>query len=404
MFGILPATQARTTIYMRFHYLLLSACCTFLACGDSSLITNINSTGPSNFTLDIHNDEAGRALLAEGSIHGNECKVELAQIGGRDALKISTLAEFSDAFIDLSGLFGRSIDFRSAKYFYFDAYVPEGSWIASIKFNHKTADGSFGGCGNSANNLATNQGRWLTVEVPVQEWFTHCKNWSGKGDFLASTSELTINPYNANRVDTGVVYVNNFRLMDKKVSLKFLHPRLAPKPEVADNSPYTITWDDQALLDKQIAWRAFEATTQHIAKGKFGNPTNAIRAYGTGQNRFIALLPDIEQMTGHSVNFHELDSLHFQYYLTPESAEVSGATLFITTGEDWNGIVYDTTFMLAEDFQRGEWTYFAKALSDLDLAKAREEVDVLAKVYELRLDLHYGKEAGPIEIWYDDIG
>ncbi|MEL7161282.1 MAG: hypothetical protein AAFN92_11040, partial [Bacteroidota bacterium] len=308
-------------------FALLSFLSLLVSCADAPPQTTVTSTGPDNFLLELRNDDAGQQLFADGLIHGSHCEVDLAEIAGRPALRLATLSEFSDAFMDFEALFGYAIDFRAGKFFYFDAYVPEGSWIASLKFNHKTADGSFGGCGNSANNLAANQGRWFTVEIPVEEWFAHCKNWSGESDFLSATREFTVNPYNANRVDTGVVYLNNFQLTDERREVVPLSPRNVAKPELADNSPYTITWDDRPLLEKQLAWRSFEATTQHITSGKFGNPTNAIRSYGTGQNKYICLLPDIEQMTGRPVNFHDLDSLHFRYYLTEDSAPVHGARL-----------------------------------------------------------------------------
>jgi hypothetical protein len=60
--------------------------------------------------------------------------------------------------------------------------------------------------------------------------------------------------------------------------------------------------------------------------------------------------------------------------------------------------------MSADDFHRGRWTYFSAAIKDLNLEQAREKTDVLAAVYEFRLDLHYETDAGPIEIWYDDFG
>jgi hypothetical protein len=316
---------------------------------------------------------------------------------------MATTEEFSDLFFDWQRLLGHPVDMGEG-FLSFDLFVPPGSDVMSIKFNQRGEDGTFGGCGDYFNNLSGNRGRWLSVVVPLAEQQAHCQSWTGEGDFRRSVTAISLNPYNANRVDTGVVYINNLRLSQKRPEGNFTEPRLAERPYVADNSPYTITFEDTALLARQQAYRTFEATTQYLTTGAYGNPTRAIRAYGTGRNRYICWLPDIEEMTGHPVNFHELDSLHFRYYLTEDSDRVEGARLFVTTGENWQGILIAEDFLREDELRRGRWTRHAVALDDLDFTTAREPLDVLAAVYEMRLDLKYAATAGPIEFWVDDFG
>jgi hypothetical protein len=60
--------------------------------------------------------------------------------------------------------------------------------------------------------------------------------------------------------------------------------------------------------------------------------------------------------------------------------------------------------MQPQDFVRGRWRRHAVALDELEYTPAREPLDVLAAVYEMRLDLKYDTTAGPIEVWIDDFG
>ena len=362
------------------------------------------SSRVTNFTISLADDDAARALLASGAIRGADCSLDLATVAGRPALRIATVAEFCDAWIDLERVVDRPIDFGNGGVLSFDLLIPEESQIVSVKFNHAAADGSVGGCGNYFNNVHGNRGEWLRVTVPLQEQYEQCQNWVGEGDILRPTYVLSVNPYNAERSDTSVLYINNISL---GTGYGYGGPgiqRLAPRPRVTAVNPYTITFDDDTLLARQLAYRTFESTTQSLAKNKFGNPSRAIRAYGTGANNYICWLPDIAEMTGQPVNFHRVDSLFFRYYLTPESDTIAGARLFFTTGEDWQGLLIAEDFMQPGEFVRGQWTRHAVAIDDLDLTPAREFRDVLAAVYELRLDLKYAKSAEPIEIWYDDFG
>ena len=356
------------------------------------------------FTLDLTNTSEGQRLLADSSIYCQGCTVTVTTALGRPALCLTTQAEFSDAYLDLLKLFGRPFDFTAPRYLNFDVYVPPGSAISSVKFNQLGSDGTFGGCGNYYNNIPPDaRRRWVTVSVPLAEQAAYCTAWVGNGDFSKAVRALTINPFNAERSDSSTLYINRISLSDRP-RRGAIEDRLAPRPLVAENNPYTITWDDRELLRRQLAYRTFEATTQSIQGGKFGNATQAIRAYGTGQNNYICLLPDIEQMTGHPVNFRAVDSLFFRYYLSPESDTVQGARLFLTSGDDWDSILLAEDFMTAGDFVRGAWTRHAVAIKDLQTTAAREPADVLAAVYELRLDLKYAPTAGPIEIWFDDFG
>ena len=362
------------------------------------------SSQSAEFAISLADDAAARDLLASGAIRGADCSLGMATVAGQPALRIATVAEFSDAWIDLEQVVGRPIDFGSGGILRFDLFIPQESHIASVKFNHAGADSSVGGCGDYFNNVVGNQGEWLRVTVPLLEQYAQCQNWVGEGDVLRPTHALSINPYNAERSDTSVMYINNISL-----GTGYGHggpgvQRLAPRPRVTDVNPYTITFDDDTLLARQLAYRTFEATTQSLAKNKFGNSSRAIRAYGTGANNYICWLPDVAEMTGRPVNFHRVDSLFFRYYLTPESDTVAGARLFFTTGEDWEGLLIAEDFMQPDEFVRGQWTRHAVAIDDLDLTPARESRDVLAAVYELRLDLKYAESAGPIEIWYDDFG
>ncbi len=356
-----------------------------------------------SFHLRIDNRAAGEELLRDSSLYAAGARVTVVEIAGRTALRMATVEEFSDLYFDWQRMLGHPVDMRSG-FLSFDLYVPEGSDVASIKFNQLGPDGSFGGCGNYFNQLSGNRGRWLSVVVPLEEQQAECQRWAGDGDYREEVVALSLNPYNANRVDSAVLYVNNLRLSQERPSGNFVKHRLAKRPYVARNSPYTITFEDATLLARQLAYRTFEATTQYLASGVYGNPGRAIRAYGTGANRYICFLPDIEEMTGHPVDFHQLDSLYFRYYLTEESDTVDGARLFITTGKDWEGILIAEDFLPANRLERGRWARYAAAIDDLTLTAAREPLDVLAAVYELRLDLKYDTTAGPIEFWVDDLG
>lgn len=356
------------------------------------------------FDLSFTDANEVQTLLEAEILHAQSGELTVASVGGRTALKLSTTAEFSDAFIELERLLGRPVDFSDGGYLTFGVYVPPGSEVMSVKFNQRDVNGNFGGCGNYLNKLYGQRGKWIEVSVPLSEQYSECRNWVGEGDFLGAVSAISLNPYNANQVDTATLYLSHLRLSRHPVSRARVVQRLAERPYVKNNNPHTITFDDPNLLARQQAYRTFEATTQQLAAGKFGNPTVAIRSYGSGENRYICWLPDIEQMTGHPVDFRTVDSLHFRYYLTPQSDRIDGARLFITTGDDWDGILIAENFMKATDFVRGSWTRHVVALADLELTPVDEPGDVLSQVYEMRLDLKYDATAGPIEIWYDDFG
>lgn len=370
----------------------------FLCCYCPLLLTQ-------GFTVSFDNQDSTQAMIDRGILHGQGCTLTADSVAGRAALRLATTEEFCDGFVEIEKWLGQTVDLGSGGYLTFGVYVPDRSQVMSVKFNQRDTEGRFGGCGNYFNNLYGRRGEWIDVTVPLTEQYAECRTWVGEGDFLSEVSAISINPYNADRIDTAILYLSHISFShNSPPTRRDQVNRLSPRPAVAVNNPHTITFDEPELLARQQAYRTFEATTQSIAAGKFGNQTNAIRAYGTGDNRYISWLPDIEQMTGQPVDFHQVDSLFFSYYLTPESDSFEGARLFITTGDDWEGILIAENFMTHDDFMRGSWSRHAVAIDDLDLTRVDEPGDVLSAVYELRLDLKYVDSAGPIEIWYDDFG
>ena len=133
-----------------------------------------------------------------------------------------------------------------------------------------------------------------------------------------------------------------------------------------------------------------------------GNPTRAIRLKGKTSNRYIAFLPEVEEMTGRPLDLTRAERIRFRYYLVPGGDPVDGATLHIVT-EGWADQLIDT--LAVERFEPGAWRETVIELEDLDLEHVRGELapeEILRRVHSLRLDLNYREGRKDVELWLDD--
>ena len=317
-----------------------------------------------------------------------------------NAQKVSTNSEFSDFLIDLETTYGRTFDFTEAGYLTLRLLVPEGSYIRAMKLNFRDADGNFGGVGEVINNFPQHYGEWQTVTVDLKEILPTFKNWHGDKSPLTAVKELSLNPYNANQGGDQTYYVNLVQLSDEAPAGSITDP-LLPRPAIP-NQTYTYTFDDQEDMDALMAYRVFEASNQAFAKNIAGNPTNAIRMRGRPSLNNIAFLPIVSAMNqGQPVDFTQVDSLFFDYYLEPGGDDFNGSTLYLTS-EHWNDILMDTTFYT--DFTVGEWDRVAVAIDDLNLFSAKGEADILENIHEWRLNLNFEGDQKNITMWLDNVG
>ena len=358
------------------------------------------STTPTQFNIQFGNDVTSQRLIADSLIYGSGCSVNLKTIGGKSALAIKTSNEFSDAFLNLERLLEHPIDFSKARYVSMKLFVPEASWISALKFNFKDADGNFGGCNEIVNNFYTNYDQWFDVVVDMQNHIPNFKNWHGDESPLPQTKFLSLNPYNAHQADSSVIYIHSITLTDAKPTGNFTKA-LAEKPKITPNRPHTITFNDENLLRKQMAIRAFESTYQAMSINIAGNETMAIRLKGKEGNKHLAFLPILDKMTGDPVDFTEVERIRFSYYLTEDSADFDGACLYLAN-EHWQSVLYDKTVFT--NFKKGVWTDAVINLADINLELVRGEGPVMPNVYEIRLGLNYRPEDIEIEMWLDNFG
>lgn len=363
--------------------------------------TSFESKSPHSFSINFADSLKTQELIRDSLIFGSSAGVASAEIAGKGALKITTDTEFSDAFLDLENLFGHPIDFTQSRYMLMTFLVPDESWITALKFNFRDADGNFGGANEIANNFYGNYNRWSTVLIDLNEVRPEFKNWHGEESPLPRVSEFSFNPYNANQADTSAVYIHSLALLDTIPEQQNFDLALTERPKIGSNNPYTITFNDEQLLHRQMAIRAFEATGQAMADSVAGNETMAIRLKGLEDNTHLAFLPILDKMTGAPVDFTKVCRLTFSYYLTDDSADFDGACLYLAN-EHWQSVLYDKTVFT--DFKRGVWADVSIDLADIDLKLVRGEGPVLPNVYEIRLGLNYRPGGKDIEMWLDNFG
>ena len=390
---------------MRRFYVLLMAllfysCSQTLNTSNTNNETHFKSESPTQFHLQLAADETSNQLLQEKTIYGKECAVSIVEKGGQAALAIKTNSEFSDAFIDLEKLFGHPIDFSKARYLSMQLYVPEDSWIATMKFNFRDSANNFGGFKEVFNNFYGHYDQWINVVVDVQDLLPDFRNWSGDENPLGSVTQFSFNPYNAHQEDSSVIYVNNIQLSDKKVEADYI-PALMPRLDSLPNIPYKITFDQENLRRQHMAYRSYESSSQALAKGIGGNETMSIRIRGAEHLKHMAFLPMMDRLTGHPVDFTKVKRIYFSYYLTPESDDFNGSWLYIA-GEHWQNLLIDKDFY--RDFKKGSWEKISVDIADLNLERARGEDPVLSNVYEIRFDLQYFPGRKNVEMWIDDFG
>ncbi|MEM1095647.1 MAG: hypothetical protein AAGJ10_13690 [Bacteroidota bacterium] len=383
----------RHTLPLLGLVVLLTSCSTPEA-GPSSTYASGDRT---SFTIDFANDDATRALLAEGSIAGSDASVGLETIDGEGALRVATITEFSDAFIDLEALFGYPIDFSEARYLAVRMMVPEGSWIKALKLNFRDAQGNMGGIPEVSNNFYGHTDQWLDVLVDLQTMMPDFENWSGETD-VPNVKALSLNPYNGHQADSSVYYVSRLQLSNTPIPGTY-HDALAERPIAEPNIPYTMTFDDPEVLHQQMAIRAFETTYQAMETGIAGNETMAVRVQGQPDKQYIAFLPMIDKLTGAPADFRNVERIAFDYYITEDSSPFDGSSFFIVT-EKWQNILLTRDFY--DDFEYGSWQTASVALADLDLEQVSGTEPVLPNVYELRLDLNYRGDDKAIEMWVDN--
>ena len=377
----------------------------FVACNATPELA-AESTSPTDFRISFQNADTLRAWLADSTLYGSGCQLQATEIDGSTALQLTTDREFSDGFIDLEKLFGRPVDLKNGGFLSAEIYVPQESWIATLKFNARDAAGNFGGFQEVMNHFPSRYDQWLHYTVPVAELLPDWQNWSGDSDPLEAVQQLSLNPYNAHQRDPSHIYVRSLQLSDAPPAAAAT-AALLPRTYDAPNQTYHIDFDDEEWLREQIAYRSFESSSQAFATGIGGNATRAIRLRGEDHLRHIAWLPILPKVTGAPVDFSQVDSIYFSYYLTPDGDDFNGTHLFLT-GEHWNDVLLDTTFH--QDFTRGVWTRLAVAVDDLDLNRVRGDAaavsdeELLTEIHELRFDIKYFPERKNIEMWIDDFG
>lgn len=381
-------------------FLLFALCTSCKQKKDNPNSAGYQSTGTTDFSITFAQNDQFYRLLQDSLIFGSSAKATLTEINGDEALEIKTISEFSDVFIDLEGLFGHPIDFGKARYMSLRLLVPKTSWITALKFNFKDDNGNFGGCEEIANNFYGHYDQWIDVWVDMRRITPGFKNWHGKENPLPRTRYLSFNPYNAHQADSSSIYIHSIALRSEKPMGNFVEA-LTSRPRIAPNNPYTITFDEDELLQKQMAIRAFESTYQAMGRNIAGNSSMAIRLMGKESNKHLAFLPILDKLTGDPVDFTKVKRLKFSYYLTDDSAEFDGAELFLAD-KHWNSVLHQERAY--SHFKKGKWMDAVIELKDLNLELVRGTGPVLPNVYEIRLGLNYRPNQKNIEMWIDNFG
>ena len=377
----------------------------FVSCKTENKVDNhstslFESESPTDFNIRFAKDSITKGFIRDSIIFGSGASVSIKNIDGLDALEVRTNSEFSDAFLNLEKLFGHTIDFSKAKYVSMKLWVPNESWITALKLNFKDTKGNFGGCDEITNNFYGNYNQWINVVIDMQEVIPEFKNWHGEESPLPKTKYLSLNPYNAHQADSSSIYIHSLKLSDEKPHGDFTEA-LVQRPEIIQNNPYTITFDDEELLHRQMAIRAFESTYQAMSKNIAGNSSMAIRLKGKENNTHLAFLPILDKLTSAPVDFTKVKRLHFSYYLTEDSDDFDGAILFLAN-QHWENVLIEP--QIYKDFQKGQWFDVSIDLEDFNFQEKEGSSKVMPNVYEIRLGLNYRPNLKNIEMWLDNFG
>ena len=381
---------------MKRYFLLLYLPLLVVSCSE------IKDDGTDSFYFPLNAGEELPNLQASDYI-GRSCTFGPATIGGRNALKLTTSSEFSDGFLEVGEKFGRPVNFRNTRYLNIWAYVPSGSWIAALKLNFEDARGNFGGIPEVANAFPGRYDEWFPIVVDLDAYRDRFRIWHGdeEADVLSNVTRLSFNPYCANQEGESSIYFSSVKLSVEPSPGNYPDV-LLPKPPTVPNVPYEFTFDDDAELQRQIAYRTFEASNQAFAKNVAGNPTRAIRMRGRPELNNIAFLPIISAVTGQPADFTGVSEIYFDYYLEPGHDAFDGSTLYLTS-EHWNDILMDTAFY--DGFTAGAWNTVRIPLAETDLVAAKGDGEiVLPAVHELRLNLNYRAQEKNITMWIDNFG
>lgn len=368
-----------------------------------------DSMSERNFQIRFEDADANRSWIDAGVLSGNDCEVRSETNAEETFLAISSTQEFSDFFVDIEKLTGRTFDLSRARYLTLQVRVPSESWISAIKMNFKDADGNFGGIPEVCNHFVGHLDQWIEATIDLRTRVSKFELWHGDDSPLKRVTQFSLNPYNADQAKPSTYHVRSIRFSETQPdrettrvsgSPAVVVPSALIMPEhVADNSTGRLDFDDAELLRRLTAFRCFESSFQSLDQGIAGNETMAIRIKGSDQNKYIAFLPMLDRITGAPVDFRQVKTLSFSYHLTETSDEFPGMAIFVA-GAGWENLLYGETFY--RDFQRGGWHSISVNVADLDLQRVRGEGPVLPNVAELRFDILHSPDQKNIEMWIDD--
>lgn len=362
---------------------------------------NLSSVNASDFEIVLGEDVAAENWVEQGVLTCSDCDVRVEVIDGKKAIKVTSNAEFSDAYIDLIALFEHSINFYQANYALVEVYLPEESHITALKFNYQDMAGNSGGCEEIVNNFENKRGQWHTYKVDLRKALSKCSIWSGDEDPIGNAVKFSLNPYNSHQADSSSIYVHGIKI-SKAEPIGDYEPPLVQRPDTT-SAPFLMDFENTPYFRQVLAYRGFETTYQAFASGVGGNETQAVRIKNENGSRrkFTSFLPEFLKITGHPVDFTKLNKFYFSYYLTEESDDFDGANLFLTS-HLWKEILLDDNFF--DDFKKGAWHKVEIPIGDLDLKMVKGKENPLTHITDLRIDLNYRPDAKNIEMWIDDFG
>ncbi|MEM7571301.1 MAG: hypothetical protein AAF433_00320 [Bacteroidota bacterium] len=385
---------------MRFLFFGLLPSLLLMTCQESTPVSTLQGADATNFQIDIQDQATFDQLVKDGHFRCQDCSARFVEVEGLPAMEITSQLQFCDAYFDLEGLFGHTYDLSQARYLSYALYVPASSWIGTVNHNYQDADGYTAGCGRPTNSFIDYKGQWVRylIDLQAQQRDEGCETWNGEVDPLDAVQSFSINPYNGNLTVPSVLFVNDIRLSDQHPNLDFT-PRFMPDLNLP-NQTYLIDFEDEAHLRRVVANRGYEAKNHRLINDAYGKAGRSIVSTGTGTSLNF-FLPKIQYFTGQPVDFTQVDSIYFSYYLTEDSGDVPSSQLFVVS-EEWADILMDTSFY--GPFEKGSWQRLSFALDDLGLFQVRGEELVLPQVYEMRVDLKPDTTATKVEMYFDDFG
>ncbi|MEM6841649.1 MAG: TonB-dependent receptor, partial [Bacteroidota bacterium] len=200
-------------------FVLLLTSCASPDAGPTSTYASDNRT---SFTIDFADDDATRALLGEGSITGSDASVGLETIDGEGALRVATLTEFSDAFIDLEALFGYPIDFSDARYLAVRMMVPE--FNLPNFFSYLKVRGGVSRVGNEATPYLTQNTFVINDNVGFQNLNAQFPFTNGNGSFNGvNANRRQANPELSPEFTTEYEAGTEMRFLDGRIGLDFTY-------------------------------------------------------------------------------------------------------------------------------------------------------------------------------------